>query len=140
MQNAPSNKLVGLPYVIFYVKDVLGILSFYTQAFDLVPSFVHESGHFAELISSEVTLAFRSEEMAALSLQQNFQKNSTHSPLQAFEISFHVQNVDNVYQKAIEAGAISIVPPHLKPWGQLAANVRDPAGLLLEITEYPKAN
>lgn len=42
-----NNKLVDLPYVIFYVKSIPEILDFYKQAFDLSPSFVHESGHFA---------------------------------------------------------------------------------------------
>ena len=136
--NTAQDKQVGLPYVIFYVKNVLSLLSFYRQAFELSPTFVHESGHFAELISGSVTLAFRSEEMAERSLSQKFQSNHLGSALQAFEISLHAKDVDKVYERAIQAGATSIASPHIKPWGQKAANVRDPAGLLLEITEYPK--
>jgi lactoylglutathione lyase len=133
-----DRKLVDLPYVIFYVRNISDLLVFYKQAFDLSPSFVHESGHFAELFSGTVTLAFRSETMASSSLPQEFQSNSLNSSLQAFEISFHTKDVDAVYERAIRAGAADIASPHMTPWGQKAANVRDPAGILIEITEYPK--
>lgn len=133
-----QHKLVGLPYVVFYVKNVPDLVAFYKEAFDLLPSFVHESGHFAELISGTVTLAFRSEEMAKSSLSQEFLSNRLNSPLQGFEISFHTKNVSAVYERAIHAGATHIAFPHMKPWGQIAANVRDPSGILIEITEYPK--
>jgi lactoylglutathione lyase len=138
LNDGEHSKLVGLPYVIFYVKNVPDLLVFYKQAFDLSPSFVHESGHFAELVSGVVTLAFRSEAIAASSLPQEFQSNRLSSPLQAFEISFHTRDVDAVYARAIEAGATDIASPHITPWGQRAANVRDPSGILIEITEYPK--
>jgi lactoylglutathione lyase len=130
--------LVELPYVIFYVKNIPNLLVFYKEAFNLSPSFVHESGHFAELISGAVTLAFRSEEMAASSLPQKFQNNCSDSLLQAFEISFHTKDVNALHERAIKAGATNIAFPHMKPWGQKAANVRDPAGILIEITEHPK--
>lgn len=135
MRNKP---LVELPYVIFYVKDVLDLLAFYEKAFALSPSYVHESGHFAELVSGTVTLAFRSEAMALSSLPQAFQNNRLSSPLQAFEISFHTKEVQAVYERALQSGAADIAAPHMKPWGQKAANVRDPAGILIEITEPPK--
>ena len=135
--NEEKKKLVELPYVIFYVKSISELLLFYKNAFDLSPSYVHESGHFAELISGSVTLAFRSEAMAAMSLQQEFKNNSLDSPIQAFEISFHTKDVDGLYERAIKSGATSIALPHKKPWGQRAANVRDPSGILLEITEHP---
>lgn len=132
-----KNQLVISPYVIFYVKSVSDFLSFYKNAFQLLPSFVHEEGHFAELISGNVTLAVRSEEMARQSLTQEFQKNGLDSPLQAFEISFHTLNVDQLYQKALACGCTSLAGPHLKPWGQKAANIRDPFGIIVEITELP---
>jgi len=139
MKNASvQKKLVDLPYVIFYVQNVLTLLDFYKQAFDLSPSYTHESGHFAELVAGNVTLAFRSETMAARSLPQQFQNNRLKSPIQAFEISFHTEEVEAVYRSALRAGAENIAPPHITPWGQNAANVRDPSGILLEITEYPK--
>ncbi|MBS0650203.1 MAG: VOC family protein [Verrucomicrobia bacterium] len=138
MNDFEQNQLVELPYVIFYVKNIPDLLVFYKQAFNLSPSFVHESGHFAELISGVVTLAFRSESMAASSLPQEFQSNHLSSPLQAFEVSFHTKDVHAVYERAIKAGATNVALPHIKPWGQKAANVRDPAGILIEITEYPK--
>jgi lactoylglutathione lyase len=129
--------LVEQPYIIFYVKNIADLLVFYKEAFNLSPTFVHESGHFAELISGALTLAFRSDAMAEMSLPQKFQKNGQNSPLQGFEISFHTKDVAAVYERALNAGATSIAPPHMKPWGQKAANVRDPAGILIEITEHP---
>ncbi len=138
-QEASQYGLIGRPYVVFYVHKVSEILTFYKQAFDIDASYVHESGHFAELLSGSVTLAFRSEAMATSSLPQAFVKNTPESPLQAFEISLHANDVTALYERALKAGARSVAPPHTKPWGQLAANVRDPAGILVEITEYPAA-
>lgn len=135
--NPEYEKLVELPYVILYVKNISELLAFYKQAFNLSASFVHESGHFAELISGGVTLAFRSEAMATSSLPQEFQNNRLNAPLQAFEVSFHTTDVHAVYERALKSGAANIAPPHMKPWGQKAANVRDPAGILIEITEPP---
>lgn len=137
-KSTAQKKLVDLPYVIFYVQNVSNLLDFYQKAFDLFPSYVHESGHFAELIAGNVTLAFRSEAMATQSLAQPFQRNRLNAPIQAFEISFHTEDVEVVYQKALSAGAEKIASPHVTPWGQNAANVRDPSGILIEITEYPK--
>lgn len=137
-QVGSRNTLVGMPYVIFYVKNVVDLMDFYKQVFDLSPSYIHESGHFAELISGSITLAFRSEAMASKSLPQPFQRNQLGSPLQAFEISLHTNDIDLLYERAIKAGAEIVAIPHIKPWGQKAANIRDPAGILIEITEYPK--
>lgn len=44
-----------------------------------------------------------------------------------------VPNVEKAYKKAINEGAIPLVPPKEKPWGQTVAYVRDPNGILIEL-------
>ncbi len=49
------------------------------------------------------------------------------------EVAFVADDVNAAFEKAIEAGAISYVLPHQKPWGQIVAYVRDANGLPVEI-------
>jgi uncharacterized glyoxalase superfamily protein PhnB len=49
------------------------------------------------------------------------------------EIAFTTDNVEELYHKAIEAGATAEAPAEWKPQGQTVAYVRDPDGFLLEI-------
>lgn len=43
------------------------------------------------------------------------------------------ENVPVAFTNAVNAGAISVVEPKVKPWGQTVAYVRDIDGILIEI-------
>lgn len=120
-------------HTIFYVKDVLEAVRFYQAAFGIKPKFIHESNFYAELATDGVALAFASEELGSLNLPNGFKRNSIKDKPQACEIVFSSDNPQLLYEKAVKAGAISLSPPEIKPWGQLVAYVRDPFGILIEI-------
>jgi uncharacterized glyoxalase superfamily protein PhnB len=50
-----------------------------------------------------------------------------------FELDFAVDDVDAVFRRAIEAGAVSVWEPQDKPWGR-AAMFRDLDGVLVHIS------
>lgn len=124
---------VKFSHVIFYVKNISDSLAFFEQAFDLLPAFIHESGVYAELKTDGVTLGFVAEDFVKGTFPDGFVPNSPHSLPQACEIAFTTHDIENAYQKALLSGAHSIVPPELKPWGQMVAYVRDPSGILIEL-------
>jgi lactoylglutathione lyase len=120
-------------HTIFYVADISQALLFYNNAFGFAPKFVHESNQYAELSTGAVVLAFASEQLGVINLPTGYLRNDTNTLPQGCEIVFTVSDVTTLYQKALDAGAISVAPPTPKPWGQLVAYVRDPNGILIEL-------
>jgi catechol 2,3-dioxygenase-like lactoylglutathione lyase family enzyme len=86
-------------YVIIYVADVKDTISFYEKAFNLKPSFVHESGEYGELDTGTAKLAFASEAMAAANCGE-FKKNVAGDLPPGFEVAFVTNDVKNAYQNA----------------------------------------
>lgn len=125
--------MVKFGYTILYVKDVAGAVKFYETAFGLVPKFITPENDYAELITGETTLSFASVNLAAGNLPEGFtESNPDHKPF-AMEIGMVTEDVEGVFQKALNAGATLVTAPKNKPWGQIVAYVRDPEGFLVEI-------
>lgn len=122
-----------LSHIIFYVKDVLKGVSFYKAALGIEAGFVHESGQYAELETGGVKLAFASDELGKGNLPGGFIANEAKGLPQAAEVTFTVKDVKEAYEKAVREGAIEVVKPDAKPWGQVVGYVRDPNGVLIEI-------
>ena len=120
-----------LGYVIVYVKNVLETVDFYQKAFGLKHRFTHESGAYAEMETGQTTLAFVSEEMAKDS--HSFRLNRTTEKPPGIEISLVTDHVQKQFDQSVEAGAIPVVKPTQKPWGQLVSCVKDNNGCLVEI-------
>ena len=58
-----------------------------------------------------------------------------------FEMPLYVdtfEEVDEAYQRAVENGATSVLPPELEPWGQRTCYIADPEGNLIEIGSWNK--
>ena len=58
-----------------------------------------------------------------------------------FEMARYVdtfEEVDEVYKKAVENGAISVLEPELEPWGPRSCYIADPEGNLIEIGSWNK--
>ncbi len=125
--------MIKFSHTIFYVKDVSKTIHFYGAAFGIKPKFIHESNAYAELMTEGVALAFVSEDLAMTNLPEGYERNSIGRLPQACEIAFTTDDPEKWYRKALEAGAIELTPPQLKPWGQVVAYVRDPNGILIEI-------
>lgn len=121
-----------LGYVILYVPDVAGAVAFYEKAFGLARRFVHESGQYAEMETGTTALAFASEDLVSTSIH-GFRRNRIEDQAAGAEVALVTNNVPKSFKRAVEAGALPVVEPTKKPWGQVVSYVRDGNGFLVEI-------
>lgn len=125
--------MVKFGYTILYVENVEESIAFYENAFDFSRKFVSPDGDYGELITGETTLSFASKKLASQSLKDGFIESSLEDKPFAIEIGFITDNVPEVLQKATSFGAVIVLEPVEKPWGQIVAYVRDLNGFLVEI-------
>lgn len=125
--------MVQLTHIIYYVKNVQNAVNFYQKALNMKLNFMHESGAYAELAAGQISLAFAQDALGAENLPQGYYKNDLQSLPAGCEIVFTTDDVDATTKKALQEGAVIVVPPKQKPWGQTVAYVRDPEGILIEI-------
>ena len=86
--------------------------------------------------TGETTLAFASLELARSNLRDGFRKNDLAEPPAGIEVSFVTEDVETALAAALEAGAKEAAGLATKPWGQTTAYVRDPDGVLAEISSH----
>ena len=117
-------------YTILYVENVKETLAFYCSAFGLKQRLLHESGDYGELDTGTTTLSFSS-----LELMKNLGKSPSRAAANGpvFEIAFETDDVQAGFDRALEAGAISVQEPEDMPWRQTIAYVSDKNGFLIEI-------
>jgi lactoylglutathione lyase len=120
-----------LGYVILYVPDVPKAVAFYEAAFGLQRRFVHESGQYAELATGATALAFADE--ATTPLCDGFVRNRLSAPPAGAEVGLVTEDVEGAFSLALAAGAVAVLQPTAKPWGQVVSYVRDLNGFLVEI-------
>ncbi len=128
--NTPA---VSLGYVILYVDDVASTLAFYEKAFGLTRRFLHEGGGYGEVETGATRLAFASISIAKEMFKEDVVTTALNKPPLAAEIALVTVKIETLYQRAIQAGAVALLPPTKKPWGQTVAYVRDNAGHLVEL-------
>lgn len=128
-----TEKIMKFSYIILYVKDVVQSIAFYEKAFSLKQRFIHDSKQYAEMETGETTLAFASNELAKSNLPQGFQENNLSNLPAGIEVGFVADDVVTAFAGAVEAGAVVVVDPKVKPWGQTVAYIRDLDGILIEI-------
>lgn len=121
-----------LGYIILYVPDVAEAVAFYEKAFGLVRRFIHESGQYAEMDTGATALAFASEAMVSTT-GPGFRRNRPEEQAAGAEIALVTDDVAGSFTRAVAAGAVPVVQPLAKPWGQVVSYVRDANGFLVEI-------
>lgn len=121
-----------LGYTLVYVDDVEATMDFYARAFGLEKGFLHESKEYGEMVTGQTKLGFVNHQTAG-SHGFSYNKLTLKSDAPGIEIGFLTSNVEEAYEKAIQAGAIPTSKPTKKPWGQMVSYVRDCNGLLVEI-------
>jgi lactoylglutathione lyase len=119
-----------LGYVILYVPDVAASVAFYEQAFGLQRAMVMED--YAELETGGTRLAFVSEELAA-SHGTGFRPTRREDAPPGVEVGLVTDEVAAAVERATAAGAVLVMAPTHKPWGQTIAYVRDLNGILVEL-------
>ena len=125
------NTEVKLGYVILYVESVVRTVEFYEQAFGLARGFVHESGEYAQMETGATALAFAGEKSTPTAAVIAPSRSAGKAP--AVEVALTVENVEGAYARALRAGAVAVLAPAPKPWGQVVSYVRDCNGFLVEI-------
>ncbi|MRG44102.1 VOC family protein [Chitinophaga sp. SYP-B3965] len=125
--------MIRFAYTILYVRDVTASITFYEKAFGFSRKFITPDNTYGELLTGETTLSFAAITLAVTNLKDGFIESSNANKPFAQEIGFTTDNVEEVYKKAIKAGAIPEAPAKFKPQGQTVAYVRDIDGFLIEI-------
>ena len=134
MENGPApaggaaTPALRLGYVILHVPDVPAAVAFYEAAFGVACRFVHPSGY-AEMETGATALAFASHALA----EANGLPGTSHGPPSGAEVAFVTEDPAAAFQRALQAGAESVVPPAARPWGQVVGYVRDLNGFLVEL-------
>ena len=118
---------------IIYVKSVRKTVAWYEKAFGLERKFLDKKGHYAEMQTGDTILAFGSYLYAKANLKTPFRKHDLKVKPAAVEIAFKTKYVQPAYERAVAAGATSIVEPKTKDWGQVVAYVRDLNGFTVAI-------
>ncbi|MDN0083688.1 VOC family protein [Crenobacter sp. SG2305] len=120
-------------YTIIYVPDVAASLRFFETAFGLKQRFLHESGTYGELDTGETTLAFAAHELGEMNFPGgHVAAHQSAQPL-GFEVAFVTPDVAAAHAVALSAGAVEMVAPVQKPWGQIVSYLRCPDGVLVEL-------
>jgi lactoylglutathione lyase len=94
---------IKLGYTLVYVDDVEKTMSFYEKALVL-------------------RLVF------CMSHKLGLKKSAS-----GIEIGLVTPDVEKAFERAVKAGAVAMIAPAKKPWGQVVCYVRDCNGLLVEI-------
>ncbi|MES2650103.1 MAG: VOC family protein [Bacteroidota bacterium] len=125
--------MIKFAYTILYVTNVTSSISFYEKAFGFVRKFITPDNSYGELLTGETTLSFASITLAKTNLKDGFIESNLQNKPFAQEIGFTTENVEEVYENALKAGAIVEAEPTFKSHGQTVAYVRDLDGFLVEI-------
>lgn len=120
-------------YTIFYVNSVPDTILFYEQAFGFQRKFVTPEKDYGELLSGETTIAFASIELGKSNFSKGFEPLTNTGKPVGMEMAFVTENIEQDFQRALDAGATEYEPLAQKPWGQQVGYVRDNNGFLIEI-------
>ena len=121
-----------LAWVIRYVPDIAATADFYGRAFGLTPRFV-AGEDFVALETGATVLAFAREGFVGGEMGLPFTPTRPGGAPPAGEIAFEVADVPAAHARALAAGAVEVLPPKLKPWGQTVSYLRDPDGAMVEL-------
>jgi lactoylglutathione lyase len=119
-------------YTILYVEDLEATISFYERAFGLKRKMV-VPGEYGELDTGATTLAFGARLAVGKLLPIPFQPADPARDPPPVEIGLVTDNVQAAFDQALAAGAVRVMAPTQKPWGQTVAYVRDNNGFLVEL-------
>ena len=120
-----------LGYIILYVPDVPAAVAFYERAFGLKNRMMVEN-QYAEMETGATALAFVDETFVAAFLAP-FHRNRPGDAAAGVEVALVSDDVAAAFKAAVAAGAVAVLQPMQKPWGQTVSYVRDLNGCLVEI-------
>jgi len=118
-------------YAILYVPSVPEAIAFYERAFGFADSFLHEGKDYGELKTGATKLAFTSHELAEKAVPFKYIPATPEGKKLGVEFTLTFPDVDGLFQRALEAGAVEVSAPHDMPWGQRVAYVADIHGFVV---------
>ena len=124
-------QLTAPDYVILIVEDLDRALRFYAGVLGL--RLGHRSGDYAQLDTGTTRLALYTRTAMAKTLGLSLQAPASDAP--GFEIGFKVSDIDSAFNEFVGRGALPVVPPTDRFWGQRTAYLRDPDGHLIELAQ-----
>ena len=124
-------QLTAPDYIVLIVGELDRALRFYTEVLGL--RLGHRSGDYAQLDTGATRLALYTRSAMTKTLGITLDTPSANAP--GFEIGFKVADVDAAFSELVARGALPVVPPTDRFWGQRTAYVRDPDGHLVELAQ-----
>lgn len=117
--------------VIVFVEDVARSLAFYERVGGAELDHFDEDGSYGELKSG---IGFAAHGHVERHLDLSFHRNDPDGLPNGFELELAVDDVDAVFERAIEAGATGVWEARDKPWGR-SALIRDLDGVFVHLTQ-----
>ncbi|WP_298475574.1 VOC family protein [uncultured Maribacter sp.] len=132
--------MTSLLQTTLYVDNVEKTIKFYTNIFGLKEIYISSKKNYGELSLNGTILAFASNKLANYNLKNGFTRSNISEKPFGFELMFHTENVKEVMQNAINAGAKEEEPVTRKPWMREVGYLRDENGFLIEVCSFVKNN
>ena len=124
--------MIQFKHTILYVENVERSMAFYSKVFGYSIKFITPEKDYGEVNSGNTVLSFAVHELAASNLSKGYKRSELTEKPFGIELGFITEDVEGLYTKAIENGAIALEKPIEKPWGQKVAYIRDLDGFLVE--------
>ncbi len=118
-----------------YVRNVSETLAWYESTFGAKRKSLSPDGNYGELDLGGFTLAFGFDSMERQHNYATFHANTRETEPAGMNLAVMTDDLEGQYQKALDNGAITVLPPHRKPWGIELAWVRDLNGVLVTIVK-----
>jgi len=117
--------------VIVFVEDVARSLAFYERVLGAELDHFDDDGSYGEL---KAGIGFAAHKHVEKHLDLSFRRNESGGLPSGFELDLAVDDVDAVFEGAIQAGATAVWKPRDKPWGR-SALIRDLDGVFVHLTQ-----
>jgi lactoylglutathione lyase len=125
--------MLKFAYTILYVQDVIKTIEFYEKAFGFKRTFVADTAEFGQLDTGGTSLSFATIELISGEIPGGFVASDIKKQPLGVEVAFTTEDVALAYQTALDAGALEVTRPAVKPWGQTVGYVKDINGFLIEL-------
>src|SRR5215207_9781259 len=121
-------------YSIIYVRDVAASMAFYERAFGLTRRSLLPDGSYGEMDTGTTTLSIAAYNTAPRNMGVEVQPHAANGKPAGAQLAFETDEVDAAWERPVASGATVIAAPRRMPWGATVGYLRDPDGVLAEIT------
>jgi len=119
---------VRTSFPILSTRDLARLEAFYVAAFDAERTYAFTDA------GRDVYVALRlGESELGIGLDDALEGGPVGAALWLY-----VDDLDEAYRRALDAGATSVAEPALMPWGERVAQVRDPGGFVVHLGVEPE--